>query len=844
MNTEIEKLEQYFGELERLWPANPELIHSAAAFEAWEEASRPRAFETSGPALACGERKLKLPGKRKFLVHLAWNYGENRPEAVAEDAKCRYLLPVAIRDGKIDFSEGEACELTQSASGEGEKIEVIYDVIDLFLNEKPDADIFKLKKNEFVQALGALEDNYDQAFLKRMAKLPAAEIRKLLETAASDMAIDDISSQLCLPMEQSFAYGAGEGYRSGGTPKTETRRLHPKSRWKIVQELELLRAMVRFNHEARDTYSFTLKNSEAISGDDPARTVIRVKNEGDVVFHEGARHDVIDSKSQARVGTFVVGLFDHDTLYGEILWEAAGEKKSLEKLSIRPQILSHRAVFYGIEKLCDTVENSPEQVQGAVRAVLGLDPATFNVPGRNAGGQTSSGMDFSQYRAWAAATDPRNTVAAVQGPPGAGKTWVLARILRDLCEQGCRLLVTAPSNKAVDNVCLSLLDLPILRFGVGAKVDPFIRDACWADDPDNADRFLKKYKPGKTGAIYAATHVRALTDKVINGDRKQRGPFDWVVFDEAGMSRMDEFLLCTQMGKRAIVFGDQQQLPPFPLSAEVLKRLQKEHGKIPASTRRIVDCGALEWLACERKAPLVMLERSYRCQNPRLMRFSSILFYNAMVKTSEKAEYFQLPYYERKRKYPRSTLRFYCTSFLPDELKGERVAVEDAKIGIENLCEAYVCRHVLLEAVMDHPLNQIAVITPYKLQAARIRSVLEYETVKDLLPKQIAESDWNSFLENKIATVDSFQGGESDLVLISYVRSNDGKGIGFVDNLNRINVAHTRCRRAITIVGDLECLKRQATTDVFARMERAFARDGEIVDLDEELFGQMKRSGE
>ena len=54
-----------------------------------------------------------------------------------------------------------------------------------------------------------------------------------------------------------------------------------------------------------------------------------------------------------------------------------------------------------------------------------------------------------------------------------------------------------------------------------------------------------------------------------------------------------------------------------------------------------------------------------------------------------------------------------------------------------------------------------------------------------------------------------------------------------LDSPNRINVAHTRCKRGIIIIGDLECLKKQAKTDIFKRMERAFARDGEIIDIDE-----------
>lgn len=73
-----------------------------------------------------------------------------------------------------------------------------------------------------------------------------------------------------------------------------------------------------------------------------------------------------------------------------------------------------------------------------------------------------------------------------------------------------------------------------------------------------------------------------------------------------------------------------------------------------------------------------------------------------------------------------------------------------------------------------------------------------------------ASRQWEEFLDSRIATVDSFQGSESDAVIISYVRSNENHVIGFSDNPNRINVAHTRCRRELYVVGDLECLKRGA----------------------------------
>ena len=77
--------------------------------------------------------------------------------------------------------------------------------------------------------------------------------------------------------------------------------------------------------------------------------------------------------------------------------------------------------------------------------------------------------------------------------------------------------------------------------------------------------------------------------------------------------------------------------------------------------------------------------------------------------------------------------------------------------------------------------------------------------------------------------MDSFQGGESEAVIISYVRSSERHGIGFTDNANRINVAYTRCRSELVIIGDLECLRNRGGNQLFAKLERAVERDGEIV---------------
>ena len=90
----------------------------------------------------------------------------------------------------------------------------------------------------------------------------------------------------------------------------------------------------------------------------------------------------------------------------------------------------------------------------------------------------------------------------------------------------------------------------------------------------------------------------------------------------------------------------------------------------------------------------------------------------------------------------------------------------------------------------------------------------------------------------------SFQGAESDVVIICYVRSNEKNIVGFTDNPNRINVAHTRCRKELHVTGDLACLKRGARNGIFERMERAFRRDGVIVTLTARMLDAMQRENE
>jgi hypothetical protein len=419
---------------------------------------------------------------------------------------------------------------------------------------------------------------------------------------------------------------------------------------------------------------------------------------------------------------------------------------------------------------------------------------------------------------------------------------VLERVLRTLCGRGERVLLVAPANTAVDNACRRTMDLPVLRFGVSRdSIAPDIAEACWIGDLDCVRAFAEARRALRGGGLFAGTPVGLLRGEITTADVAKHGWFDVLVVDEAGMMGLDEFLLCCRLARRVVLFGDHQQLPPFPLPEQVIASLRAECDVVPRHLWATVRHSAIEWLVENRRVPVTVLQRSYRCQNPRLLRFSSTLFYNARVKPREDADYFKLPYAQRQARYPASTLRLYRTSGLPLSWRRERFVLEGNKPGIENELEARLCLWAVRDLLSRFPPREITVIAPYRRQVRLIRGLLERyrEFACELAPEPPSVSAWHQFARARVSTVDSFQGGESDGVVVCYVRSNEAAGIGFVEAPNRVNVAHTRCRREMVVIADSECLCRQASSRLFTRMARAFERDGETVDVDVDLVSRL-----
>ncbi len=829
---ELAKIEAYFEEGRKLWQRNPEMVLSRQFFELWEESQHPQPFPLDPPALEFLGQQFPVD-RQPTVACFTWDYAEECASLVLESTADVRRIAVVFEDGEPVVADSSAEVFDDDAISAGERLEFVMDVIAQIRSDHPSRNVLNMRKSEYTAALRQISGWYDQRTVKMMSTLKIAAIHKLVKRAVQDMALDELSDQLTLPLNGSYAVAGNTNTMVvGGDTPFAVHPSPPRTRWTVAGDLTFLSRAGHVLADLETEFVLRFENCEVLMGENPV--YLRVPLTQEVPIRSNERLQVYRRGENVPVAAFTIEINDRTSLIGRLQWPDEPEEITCDYYA-RPKRSPARTLAQLMEAFANEFLREGRFESAALNAALGVEDFSFEdaaVPRRN-----ELGFDRSQCRAWANAVNPQNALTLIQGPPGTGKTHVLVQILRDFVKRGLRVLVAAPSNTAVDNVCRRALDLPLLRVGHDRdRIAPNVADACWIGDLQNVQRFQNQ-RDGDT-AIYAGTHVGLLHDDIIQTELEHNGLFDAIVFDEAGMARMDEFLICTKMARRAVLIGDHRQLPPFPLPEPVL-RVLREEGEATLTQRATLTQSALEWLVTQRKVPVFVLQSSYRCQNPRLMRFSSTVFYNAQVKASVWADYYRLPYDERQQKYPPSTLRLYSTSSLPLAQRREQLNFEGGRPGFENALEAELAVHLAVEAMADFPLQQVTIIAPYRRQVHLIRDRLDRETAQAAAGKEIPDEEWELFRKTRISTVDSFQGGESDIVLVCYVRSNEGTGVGFVDDPNRINVAHTRCRRKMIIIGDIDFLKRHARNRIFHRMERAIRRDGEIIPVDHELAARL-----
>ena len=398
-------------------------------------------------------------------------------------------------------------------------------------------------------------------------------------------------------------------------------------------------------------------------------------------------------------------------------------------------------------------------------------------------------------------------VAVVHGPPGTGKTTTLVEAIYETLRKETQVLVCAQSNMAVDWISEKLVDhgVPVLRIGNPTRVNDKMLSCTYErrveSHPDYTELWAirksirdirERKKSGESthqkiarlreraqelemrihAALFSEARVVACTlvgsaNKVMVGQH-----FSTLFIDEAAQALEPACWIAIRRANRVILAGDHQQLPATVKCYEAQK----------LGLGRTL----MERIVCNVPTCVTLLRVQYRMHD-QIMRFSSNEFYDGKVESAPEVKYRSILDYD--------TPMVWVDSPSPEAFVGTnhgRINKEEAELTLSTL-EAYV-QKIGVHRYLDERLD-VGVITPYRLQAQYIRSLLKKNETLRPLRKTIS-----------VNTVDGFQGQERDIVLISLVRSNEHGQIGFLNDLRRMNVAMTRARMKLIIIGDVQTL--------------------------------------
>ncbi|HZB97970.1 MAG TPA: AAA domain-containing protein, partial [Candidatus Sulfotelmatobacter sp.] len=376
----------------------------------------------------------------------------------------------------------------------------------------------------------------------------------------------------------------------------------------------------------------------------------------------------------------------------------------------------------------------------------------------------------------------------IQGPPGTGKTTVIVEaIKRRLAENPeQRILVTSHSNLAVDNALERLAGTPgmrAVRVARAERVHPAVeRFRC--DDEDDP-RLLE-------ANCYFATCATAATAAVTDMN------FDVVILDEANKARVDEALPALRLGSALALVGDHKQLPP--VEDDALYGIVETDPQLEDLVNRSLfeQC----WEGGIPESARCLLTIQHR-MHPDIAAYVSAASYEGQLEDAPEVQQ-----YSFVTRYPFPVALHFV------DTEGMRGGRERRGPGgaLRNEAEVKVAAQVvrLLDERTPRELT-LAVIAMYAEQVERLRQALGKRRFKRAI---------------KIDTVDSFEGREEDMVVISLVRSNERGRIGFLRVPNRLNVAVSRAKRLVACIGDSATLRSGEESMYGELVEAARSRGG------------------
>jgi DNA replication ATP-dependent helicase Dna2 len=359
----------------------------------------------------------------------------------------------------------------------------------------------------------------------------------------------------------------------------------------------------------------------------------------------------------------------------------------------------------------------------------------------------------------------------VQGPPGTGKTHALAALVRILVEQGQRVLLTAFTHRAIHHamrITRARVTCPVFKVS-----DPFPHDA---DGIEFRDTFAD------TGLLdHPGPYVIGATPFALFSKRASEARFDVAVIDETSQMRVEAAIMPMLRAQRWFFFGDRQQLPPV----------------VQRPVADAADDSVFAQLS--RNGSHTMLKTTYRLNEP-LTRWPSERFYQGELVAA------------RSNAGHRFVMKSISTrlEILGPEPSMSRVEIDHEGNRVSSPEEADEVA-ALIEEMLEGGIapGEIGVVVPFRAQAARVRNLLRFGRF----------TKWPEIASLTVDTVERFQGQEREVMIVSFVISDDGfmdRIHGFLTYPQRLNVAVTRARTKVVLIHSkrfMNWLERHAAHD-------------------------------